>query len=154
MEGYKYPLPKCSRLDIKRARSGGWPRPARGPAHNHQTGTSRVAGLEPGLGRPGGRPPTRHHRPRARPRPVWGPDPHQTSPAWSPAKAGLGAGPPPDEPGQDSGLGRFGGRTPIRLLRPGARPRPVWGPASLLKLHSFLLHFRQYGISSFLHISC
>ena len=33
------------------------------------------------------------------------------------------SGPPPDEPGQDSGLGRFGGRTPTRLLRPGARPK-------------------------------
>ena len=156
MEGYKYPLPKLAVGHKGGARSGGRPRPARGPAIDLQTGTNWAAGLEPGLeaghppdatglepgrGRPGGRPPTRSRRPGARPRPAWGPATHQMPPAWSPAEAGLGAGHPPDEPGQDSGLGRFGGRSPTRLLRPGARPRPVWGPASLLMRPSFPVAF-------------
>ena len=150
MEGYKYPSPKWSRWMQEEARSGGRPRPAWRPATDNHAEVNWAAGL----GRPGGRPPTRCGRPRARPGPAWGPVTHKTHPAWSPAKAGLGAGHPPDEPGQDPGQGRFGGRSPTRLFRPGARPRPVWGPASLLNIFSFLVHFRQYGISSFLHISC
>ena len=79
-----------------------------------------ASGLEIGPGRPGGRPSIGRQE-------LDGP------PAWSPAWAGLEAGHPSEATGLEPGQGRSGGRTPTRRRRPGARPRPVWGPASLLK---------------------
>ena len=113
-------------------RPGARPGPAWGPATHQKPPAWSPAWAGQGAGHRSADRNQQGPRPGARPGPARRPATHPRPPAWSPARSGQEAGHPPEAPGLEPGQGRFGGRPPTRQLRPGARPRPVWGPASLL----------------------
>ena len=82
------------------------PGPAWEPAGEVAATPGRRAGLLPGLGRPGGRRPTRPRRPVSRPGPAGEPGACQTEPACVPDVAGREAGEAAERAGLGAGPGR------------------------------------------------